>query len=104
MGKRSELRFERPEWEPLRWPVDKRVWLRERGICPLPVKLVELWIRGCRLDAGYVIKTGSTVAIRMGVMSPLHGYVRAFDGRFADIEFATPLHPSIVRHICISET
>lgn len=99
---RDRLRHvERDGWEPLRWPIGLPVMLREHGVCPLPVVLDELWNTGCRLDAGYQVKTGVPATLRIDGLGPIQGQIVAFDQGFVEIRFAQPLHVATVRHIFV---
>ena len=99
MTRERRREAERNAWEPLRWPIGLRVMLREHGVCPLPVILDELWNTGCRIDAGYLVKTGVPATVRVEGLAPFHGHIVAFDQGFVEIRFSQPLHVATVRHV-----
>ena len=65
------------------------------------VALSDLTTMGCRIDAIYIILTvGQRLILRPEGLEGLNATVSWSSGPSAGLKFDTPLHPSVVDHLC----
>lgn len=100
MGRRTrDPQPARHDWRPIRWPADVAAEVREPRSCPLPVRIVELSISGCRVWAGFRLRTGGPAIVQVAGLAALAGRIVWARDWQASIAFDAPLHPAVVRHI-----
>ena len=64
------------------------------------VTITDLSIRGCRFyDRFGRLPVGSFLTVKIGPVGPIESYVRWCEDHITGIEFANPLHPSVLDHI-----
>ena len=64
------------------------------------VTIEDLSGKGCKFaDRSGYLAVGTPITVKLGPIGPIESLVRWREGKKAGVEFATPLHPSVLDHI-----
>ena len=64
------------------------------------VTIEDLSGKGCKFaDRSGYLAVGTPITVKLGPIGPVESLVRWREGKKAGVEFATPLHPSVLDHI-----
>ncbi|WP_426265460.1 hypothetical protein [Sphingomonas sp. PWP1-2] len=87
------------QWDALQWPVEIPATIREGRGCAIDITIVNLSLGGCRVWAGYSLRTGRSGKLVIAKFSPITLDIVESEAWFATFRFDQPIHYSVLDHL-----
>jgi PilZ domain len=85
-----------------RRPTGVRSALRPRGMGSIPVQVIDISARGCRVEVRPTPYEGSTVWLKLPGLEAWYGRVAWVGEGCVGVEFSKPLHPAVVERFVLN--